>query len=110
MRPKAIALLAREIGLDKKSEDPVILDLSKVSNVAEYFVILHGNSAPHVKAIAEHLLLTMKEKKVPLFHQEGLAEGLWILLDYGPVIVHVFYKDTREYYALERLWGDAPRL
>ncbi|MSR76650.1 MAG: ribosome silencing factor [Candidatus Omnitrophica bacterium] len=110
MRPKAIAFLIREAGLDKKAEEPLILDLDKLTNVARYFVIFHGNSDRHVKAIAEHIVITLKEKGVPVFHQEGLAESLWILLDFGAVIVHVFYKDTREYYGLERLWGDAPRL
>lgn len=110
MRPKATALLARETGLDKKAEDPVILDLHKLTNVATFFVIMHGNSDRHVKAIAEHILITFKQKGIQLLHQEGITESLWILLDFGEVIVHIFYKETRDYYGLERLWGDAPRL
>ena len=110
MRPKAVALLAKEAARDKKAENPVILDLEKISDVARYFVLVHGNSDRHVKAIAEHVIATLEAKKVKLFHQEGLTDGLWILLDFGSVMVHVFYRDTREYYGLERLWGDAGRL
>ena len=110
MQPKNLALLIRDASLDKKAENPVILDLAKVTNVARYFVIFHGNSDRHVKALADHIINTAEEKKVKLFHCEGLQDGLWVLLDFGVVIVHIFYKTTREYYGLERLWGDAPRL
>ncbi len=110
MLPKSLALLIREAALDKKAEDPVVLDLAKVTNVARYFVICHGNSDRHVKALADHIIETAESKKAKLYHCEGLKEGLWVLLDFGVVIVHIFYKHTREYYGLERLWGDAPRL
>lgn len=110
MQPKRIAFLAREAADDKKAEDPLILDIARLTSVAHYFVITHGNSDRHVRAIAENVMEVLKKKKVPLWHAEGMEQGRWILLDYGAVIVHIFYRETREFYALERLWGEAPRL
>ncbi len=78
--------------------------------MANYFVLMHGNSDPHVRAIGEHILEQLKAKKVRVLHSEGFEEGKWILLDYGAVIAHVFYYQTREFYGLERLWGNAKRL
>ena len=110
MQPKKIALLVREAALDKKAEDPIILDLNKYNTLARYFVIVHGNSHPHVKAIADHICEIIEKKSGRVLHIEGREEGLWILLDFGMVIVHIFYRTIREYYGLERLWGDAPKL
>lgn len=110
MQPKRIALLAREAALDKKAEDPLLLNIAKFTSIAHYFVITHGNSSRHVRAIADHILETLKKAKAPAWHIEGLEDGQWILLDFGTVIVHVFYHETRQFYALERLWGEAPRL
>ncbi len=110
MQPKRIALLIRETALDKKAEDPVILDLAKLTSVAHYFVIMHGNSDRHVRALAEHIADTLETHKVKAWHREGMEHAQWVLLDFGSVIAHVFYKETREFYGLERLWGEAPRL
>ncbi|MBI3314297.1 MAG: ribosome silencing factor [Candidatus Omnitrophica bacterium] len=105
-----MALLARKAAEDKKGEEPAILDISKLTSIAHYFMIVHGNSDRHVKTIAHHIMDTMKEKKVPLWHDEGLESGSWVVLDYASVIIHVFYRETRQFYNLERLWGEAPRL
>lgn len=110
MQAKRIALLARKAADDKKGEDPVVLDISKLTSIAHYFVIVHGNSDRHVKTLARHIMDIMKEKKVSLWHGEGLESGSWVVLDYASVIVHVFYRDTRQFYNLERLWGEAVRL
>ncbi len=110
MQPKRIALLAHSAADDKQAEDLIILDIGKLTSIAHYFLITHGNSDRHVKAIAQHVMEVMKKKKVPLWHVEGMEHGQWVLLDYGSVIVHVFYRETREFYGLERLWGEAPRL
>lgn len=110
MQPKKLAQLAREASLDKKAENPIILDLQKFNTVARYFVIVHGNSYPHVKAIAENIWNQVELKGAKAYHVEGMNEGLWVLLDFGSVIVHIFYKATREFYGLERLWGDAPTI
>lgn len=110
MQPKKIALLAREAADSKKAEDPVILDIAKLTSVARFFVIMHGNSDRHVRAIADHIIESLENKKVRFLHEEGRDAGLWVLLDYGSVICHIFYRDTRDFYALERLWGEARRL
>lgn len=110
MHPKTLALLIKESASDKKAENPIVLDLAKVTNVARYFVIAHGNSDRHVRAMADHVIEAAKQKGIRLLHHEGLTDGLWILLDFGSVIAHLFHKNTREYYGLERLWGDAPQL
>ncbi len=107
MQPKKIALLVRELALDKKGESPVILDLSKLTSVAHYFVICHGNSDRHVRALANHIVDSLKDKKVKVWHTEGMETGQWVLLDFSDVIVHIFYGPVREFYSLERLWGDA---
>ncbi|MBN1689071.1 MAG: ribosome silencing factor [Candidatus Omnitrophica bacterium] len=110
MQPKRIALLAREAAEDKQARDPVILDVSKHTSVAHYFLICHGNSDRQVRAIAQNIMDQLKMKKVSLWHVEGMESGSWALLDYGGLIVHIFHRDVREFYNLERLWGEAPRL
>ena len=110
MQPKKIAELLRTLAEDKKAEDPVLLDISKHSSFAHYFLICHGNSDRHVKSISMHLMDEMKKLKMQAYHVEGLAEGKWVLLDFGPVIAHIFYHETREFYGLERLWGEAKKI
>ena len=110
MQPKRIALLSRDAALDKKAENPVILDVGKLTSVARYFVITHGNSDRHVKAIAENIIDTAKSKHLKVYHREGLEDGRWVLLDLGNVLVHVFYRETRDFFGLERLWGDAKKV
>lgn len=107
MQPKTIVEQAKAAADDKKAYDPVILDIAKLTSIAHYFLIVHGNSNRQVVAIAEHIVDTLKKKKVRAFHVEGVSEGKWVLIDFGTVIVHVFHKDTRDFYALERLWGEA---
>ena len=110
MQPKKLALLIRELALDKKAEDPIVLDVAKFTSLTHYFVVTHGNSDRHVRAIAQHIADSLDEKKVTLWHQEGKETGQWMLLDIGAVIVHIFYKELREFYNLERLWGDAEQI
>lgn len=96
--------LARIIS-DKKGEDIVVFDLREISPITDFFVIATGLSDIHNKTIAEHLT-----EYAPPYHTEGLEGGGWILLDYIDVIVHIFSKEAREFYGLERLWGDAPQI
>lgn len=110
LQAKKIALLAREAAEDKKAEEPVVLDVSKLTSLAHYFLVMHGNSDRHVRAIAQNIMEVMDQKEVKCWHREGMESGQWVLLDYGPVIIHIFYKEIREFYNLERLWGDAPKL
>jgi ribosome-associated protein len=107
---KKIALLAREAVLDKKAEEPIILDVGKLTSVARYFLVTHGNSDRQVRAVAQHVMEVLKEHKVALWHVEGMEEGRWVLLDFGSLIAHIFYRETRAFYGLERLWGEAKQL
>ena len=95
---------------DKKAVDLNGLDVQGVSSVTDYFLVCSGRSAPHVKTIADAIREELKEDGVRPLHAEGQAESGWVLLDYGDVLMHVFLEDTRAYYALERLWGDAPSI
>lgn len=96
--------------LEKKAEDAVVLDLRGRSDVCDFFVIAGGSSAAQVKALARHVhdsLLAAGERAKGL---EGMNEGRWALLDFFDVVIHIFHAETRLYYQLERLWGDAGRL
>ena len=88
---------------DRKAVDPVILDLRGLSEATDYFVIASGTSDTHVRGMAEHVM-----ERVYPHHVEGLTQGRWVLLDYVDVVVHLFHPELREFYQLERLWGDAP--
>jgi len=100
----------REAAEAKQAVEPVILDVSRLTAFAHYFVVTHGNSDRHVRAIAQNIQEELEKEGLPVWHLEGMSEGRWALLDYGPVIVHIFYRDLREFYGLERLWGNAPHL
>jgi len=110
LQPKKIAELIRTFAEDKKAEEILVLDISKLSSFSHYFIIAHGNSDRHVKALASHIMDEMKKLKMAALHVEGLQEGKWVLLDFGPVVAHIFYKETREFYGLERLWGEAKKI
>lgn len=101
--------LVESLAADKKAIDTVILEVGKVSLVADYFVITTGASRTQVHAIADNIMENVKKEGYPLLHREGYAEALWVLLDYGSVVIHIFQPEEREFYNLERLWGHAPR-
>jgi len=101
---------AARAALDKKAIDLTVLDVQSVSSVTDYFLVCSGRSAPHVKTIADAIRTELKDEGMRPLHAEGQAESGWVLLDYGDVLMHVFLEDTRAYYGLERLWGDAPTL
>lgn len=105
-----MALRAAQTALGKKAVDTVVLDLGGLTIIADYFVICSGESTTQVKAIAESIEKEIGSRGGKLLGIEGLDYGHWVLLDYGDVIVHVFQKETREYYGLERLWMDAKLL
>lgn len=105
--------LAKTLGLaalDKKAENLVILDVREKSSFTDYFVIMSGRSTRHVQGLAEAVDSAVSKKRIKDANTEGLAEGLWVLLDYEDVVVHIFYRDVREFYDLEGLWHDAPRI
>lgn len=96
---------------DKKAIDISILDLTEISILTDYFVICSGKTDTQVKAIARAVMDEVEEEsELELLRKEGLDAARWVLLDYGDVIVHVFHKEEREFYELERLWGDAEEL
>ena len=101
---------AAEAAASKKAIDMVGLDLSGLDGVADYFLICSGSSEPQVKAIAEAVEDQLRERGAKPWHVEGAEFRRWILLDFVDVVVHVFHEKTREYYLLERLWGDARRV
>lgn len=92
---------------DKKAFDIKLLEIIKLTSIADYFVILSGNSQRQVMAISDDIEEKMYLHGYDLRHKEGYSSGKWILLDYGDIIVHVFYKEDRDFYNLERLWADA---
>jgi ribosome-associated protein len=108
--------LPREIRLSvqasqgKKAEDIVVLDLRGLSSFTDFFVIMTGNSTRQNTAISESIEQALKQNKLIPLGVEGRGPAEWILLDYGSFVVHVFSKQARDYYSLEKLWGDAPRL
>ncbi|MGP4080439.1 ribosome silencing factor [Pseudalkalibacillus sp. R45] len=95
---------------DKRAENIVVLDVQGISLVADYFMICHGNSEKQVEAIAREVKNRAQENEYPVKRLEGLDQSRWVLIDLGDVIVHIFHKDDRMYYNLEKLWGDAPTL
>jgi ribosome-associated protein len=88
----------------------VVLDLRGISTATDYFLIVTGTSDTHVRSIAEHVIDDLKTAGVRPDHVEGLRGGRWVLIDYIDFVVHVFHPAAREFYQLEDLWGDAPRL
>jgi ribosome-associated protein len=101
---------AARAALDKKAVDVVVLDVRALSTVADYFLVCSARSTPHAQTIVDGIRDELKQAGARPLHAEGQAASGWVLLDYGDVLVHVFLEDTRAYYALERLWGDAPAL
>ena len=104
------ALLCADIAYDKKAEDILILDVSKIIVITSYFVIATGQSRKQLQAIAEGVHEKLKPLGFRRFSREGYEEGRWILLDYGDVVVQLFDVEARPYYNLEMIWGDAPRV
>lgn len=107
----AVARVAAQAAYDKKAEDIVVLDLTSLSDVCDYFVIATASN----RRLADSVIDEIEEKVAAAcsehpFSIEGRDEGSWILMDYGSVIVHVFTTEARDYYRLEKLWGDAPEL
>lgn len=94
----------------KKAYNIKILDLKNVSNIADYFVICSADSDKQVKAIADEVDEKLIERGIKCFHREGFETLNWVLMDYFDVVLHVFRAEARNYYNLEKLWGDAPSI
>ena len=95
--------------LAKKGEELVVLDLRGIASFTDFFIITHGNSSRQNKAIYENIEMELKKENIKPLSIEGRERADWILMDFGSFIVHVFSREAREYYSLEKLWGDAPK-
>ena len=111
MTAEAVSVLERaaDLALESKAQDVISLDLHGISSATDFFLIVTGTSDVHVKAIADHIVDELREEGVRPNHVEGFQGGLWVLLDYIDLVVHVFHYTTRQFYQLEELWGDAKR-
>ena len=107
---KEKAILCARAALDHKAIDLAILEVKKLSSFADYFVISSGSSDRQVQAIASHIEEKLGKQGLHPLGIEGKREGRWVLLDYGDVVIHIFYHPIREFYDLERLWSDAPKV
>ena len=105
---KHYAMLAAQAVLNKKALDVKIIDLKGLTSVADYFVVCTAESEAQVKALADSVDIGLAQNGWTPWHVEGKSNLKWVLLDYVDIVVHVFYKDAREYYGLDNLWGDAP--
>ncbi len=110
MSSKDKAILLLRAALTKKAVDPVLVRLEGLTSITDYFLLITGDSGKQVTAIAEAVLEDARKHKIERLSAEGLHQGNWALLDYGDVIVHIFRKPIREFYDLEGLWAEAPRV
>lgn len=110
MEIRDYALLAADAALDKKAADVMILDIGPVLVITDYFVIATGASDTQVKAIADEVEARVENAGLKVRGREGMEERKWVLLDFGDLVVHVFQPEMREFYRLEKLWGDVERV
>ncbi|MEA4816792.1 MAG: ribosome silencing factor [Lachnospiraceae bacterium] len=99
--------IAQEALEDKKAENIKVLDLIGISNIADYFIIASGNNVNQVRAMADKVEEELFKAGIKPNHSEGYSGAAWILLDYGNIVIHIFNKEERNFYNLERIWGDA---
>ncbi len=107
MKSTALANKISQLILDKKGEDVKILDIRKLTNISDYFVIASASSDTQVKAIADHISKETKKIDERPWHNEGMTNMNWVLLDFVDVVVHIFLTESRKFYNLEGLWADA---
>jgi ribosome-associated protein len=110
MNPLDKALICVDIIRERKATDLVLFEVGTLTSIADYFLIASGKSSRQVQAIAQHLQSRMKEEGFTRFGVEGERDGHWILVDYGDIVIHLFYQPVREFYDLEGLWVEAPRV
>ncbi|ELK45517.1 ribosome silencing factor [Halobacillus sp. ACCC02827] len=107
MESKELVTLAAQACDEKRANDIVVLDMAEVSLIADYFLICEGSNERQVQAIARELKNQAEEQGIEVKRMEGFEQARWILVDLNDVVCHIFHKDERHYYNLERLWGDA---
>ncbi len=104
------ALLCVRYALERKAYDLVLMEVGALTSLADYFLICTGRSDTQVQAITQSIDENLRRYNVRPLSMEGYARGQWVVIDYGDVVVHVFYEPVREFYDLERLWARAPRV
>lgn len=107
---KKYVLMSVNAALEKKARRISILNVKKVSSISDYFIVCSGSSDRQVQAIASFIEETLKKEGKRPLGIEGERIGKWILMDYGDIIIHIFYEPVRDFYDLERLWTDVPRV
>jgi len=107
LESKTLAYKIADLALDKKAKQIIVMDLNGMTAIADFFVLMSGDSDTQIKAIADHIVRELKGQEIRVYHKEGYNSLRWVLLDYVDVVVHVFKPETREFYGLERLWGNA---
>lgn len=110
LKTENIVRFATQALSDRKCEDMVLLDVRGLSNVTDYYIIVSGNSAPHLKAMFDEVQQALKKKRIMSYRKSGDPESGWLVLDYLDFVIHIFARETRDYYAIEKLWEQAPRL
>ncbi len=104
---KELSIFIAECMFERKALDVKIMDVSAITSMADYFVICSSESDPQTKAIMDNIRDRLRDEGVKASHIEGAEQLRWVLMDYLSILVHVFHKDTRDYYGIERLWADA---
>lgn len=109
MTSRTLAKRVAELMLSKKATDIVILDVRKLTSITDYFIICSADSDTQVKAIADAIEDGLEKEGIRLYNSEGRQALLWVVMDYIDVVAHIFYRETRTFYNLERLWADAKK-
>ncbi len=109
MKSEKLARKISELALEKKGRDIVIMDLRRLTDITDFFVLMSGESDIHVKALTDYIEEKLARENIRPWHREGYEVLNWVLLDFVDVVVHIFRPQTREYYSLEKLWADAPQ-
>jgi len=104
------AKLCLRIVEERKALDPVLFEVGKLSSLTDYFLIASGSSSRQVQSIVRHVSKRMRDEGFRPHGLEGFQEGHWVLMDYGDLVIHIFYQPVREFYDLEGLWIEAPRV
>lgn len=107
---REIVFSAGQLCLEKKASDVVVLDLKKISDVTDFFLIAEGYTDIHIRAVSKHVIENLEKLfKLKPWHVEGMEYARWVLIDYVDFVIHIFQPETRNFYQLERLWADARR-
>jgi len=105
-----LAQICAQAALDTKAEELVILDVRGLTTFTDYFLIMSGKSTRHVQALAETIEAKFRSKRIKTSNAEGLREGMWVLLDFDDIVVHIFYHEQRKFYDMEGLWSEGKRV